>query len=97
MADPALDPVIHAPLRLQVMSMLTVADAIEFARLRDTLKVSDSVLSKHLAALADAGYVEHRKLLGGGRRTTWLALTPDGRRAWQAHTDALRALIEPSA
>ena len=33
----------------------------EFSLIRDTVRVSDSVLSKHLKALEDAGYVALRK------------------------------------
>ncbi|MBO9532426.1 MAG: transcriptional regulator [Solirubrobacteraceae bacterium] len=95
MPEPGLDPVIHAAPRLKAMAMLAAVDVVEFARIRDALEVSDSVLSKHLAALNEAGYVENRKLLSAGRRTTWLALTPAGRRAWRSHVAALRALIEP--
>lgn len=94
MPEAALDPVIHAAPRLKAMSMLAVADAVEFARIRDALEVSDSMLSKHLSALTDVGYVENRKLLADGRRTTWLALTPRGRAAWEGHVAALRALID---
>jgi DNA-binding MarR family transcriptional regulator len=90
----ALDPVIHAPARMQLMSMLTVVDGLDFARAREELGVSDSVLSKHLATLAEAGYVKVTKHSSGGRRTTQVALTRAGRKAWESHVAALRALIE---
>ncbi|MEV4297832.1 hypothetical protein [Microbispora rosea] len=35
-----LDPVIHAPTRLQIVSLLAAADEAEFAFVRDTLGVS---------------------------------------------------------
>jgi DNA-binding MarR family transcriptional regulator len=74
--------------------MLTAVTEAEFATVRDRLAVSDSVLSKHLAALADLGYVRSRKGVHHGRRTTWVALTPSGRRALAAHVAALRELID---
>ncbi len=89
----ALDPVIHAPARLQLMSMLTVVDGLEFARAREELGVSDSVLSKHLSTLSEAGYVKVSKTSAGGRRTTLIALSRAGRAAYAAHVSALRALI----
>ncbi|MEO6413052.1 MAG: transcriptional regulator [Pedococcus sp.] len=91
MAD--LDPTIHAPARLKLMTMLTVVSEAEFATLRDGLEVSDSVLSKHVAALVEVGYVRSRKGVHAGRRTTWISMTSKGRRALREHVAALRALI----
>ena len=92
MAD--LDANVAGSTRLKLMTMLTAASEVEFATIRDSLEVSDSVLSKHVAALADIDYVRRRKGLHRGRRTTWVALTPHGRRALSAHVAALRALID---
>ena len=50
-----LDPLIHAPLRLRVVTTLSAVSEAEFATLRDALGVSDSVLSKHVSTLVDAG------------------------------------------
>lgn len=91
---PGLDPLIHAPARLQAMTTLSAVSEVEFATLRTVLEVSDSVLSKHLSALAEAGYVRLRKGVLAGRRTTWIALTGKGRRALRDHVAALRKLID---
>ena len=91
---PELDPLIHAPARLQVMTTLSAVSEAEFATLRAALEVSDSVLSKHLSAMADAGYVRIRKGVLAGRRTTWVALTSTGRKALRDHVAALRRLID---
>lgn len=87
------DPVIHAPARLQAMAMLSEVQDVEFARLREAIGVSDSVLSKHLSALADAGYVRLRKANADGRVRTWASATRDGRRAFAAHVAALQSLV----
>lgn len=89
-----LDPHINPPARLKLMTTLTAVSEAEFATLRDGLQVSDSVLSKHLAALEDAGYARRRKGVLRGRRTTWIALTPRGRGALSEHVAALRELID---
>ncbi len=91
-AAPALDPVIHAPARLQVAGVLAAVSEAEFAVVRDAVGVSDSVLSKHLSQMAEAGYVRLRKAALGGRQRTWLSLTGEGRRAFRAHVAALQAL-----
>jgi DNA-binding MarR family transcriptional regulator len=91
---PRLDPLIHPPARLQVVTTLSAVSEAEFATLRAALDVSDSVLSKHISALADAGYVRSRKGVHGGRRTTWIGLTAAGREALLQHVAALRELID---
>lgn len=89
-----IDPLIHAPARLKLCAMLSTVDEAQFAAVRERLEVSDSVLSKHVAALADAKYVSVRKGILEGRRTTWLALTGKGRKAFASHVAALRAVID---
>jgi DNA-binding MarR family transcriptional regulator len=91
MAD--LDENLVAPARLKVLTTLTAVSQAEFRTVADALQVSDSVLSKHLAALEDVGYVKRRKGVHRGRRTTWISLTPRGRDALGEHVAALRALI----
>ena len=88
----AFDPVIHAPARLQIMAVLAGVQDAEFAMLRQTADVSDSVLSKHLSALSEAGYVRLRKAALDGRQRTWASLTRAGRTAFRDHVAALTAL-----
>ena len=89
----ALDPVIHAPNRLQMCCMLAAVDTIDFATVREALDVSESVLSKHVKTLEEAGYVRVRKAASDGRQRTWLALTGDGRKALKGHLAALKAMM----
>ena len=89
-----LDPLIHAPTRLQLVTTLSTVSEAEFATLRTALEVSDSVLSKHVSALVEGGYLHTRKGVHAGRRTTWVGLTPAGRRALHDHVAALRRLID---
>ncbi len=89
-----LDEHLVAPVRLKLVTTLSAVDEAEFATVRHALDVSDSVLSKHLGALEDVGYLRRHKGVHRGRRTTWIALTPRGREALSAHVTALRALID---
>lgn len=91
---PDLDATVVPPVRLKLLTTLTAVSEAEFSTLREALQVSDSVLSKHVAAFEQVGYVTRRKGVHRGRRTTWIALTPRGRRALSAHVAALRALID---
>ena len=89
-----LDEHLVTPARLRLMTTLTAVSAAEFASVRQALDVSDSVLSKHLGALEEVGYVRRRKGVHRGRRTTWISLTAQGQKALSAHVAALRALID---
>jgi len=89
---PDLDPVIHAPNRLQICALLIPLSEAEFGWLRDELAVSDSVLSKHIKQLELVGYVRLRKSTKNGRQRTWVKLTSRGRRAFGGHVHALREL-----
>lgn len=89
-----IDPVLHPPARLQIAAMLARVDDAEFATIKDVLGVSDSVLSKHLSALADAKYCRLRKAKRDGRQRTWASLTSNGRKAFATHMKALHALVE---
>lgn len=84
-----LDPVIHAPVRLSVMAALGGVDKAEFRAVRDAVEVSDSVLSKAVAKLEEAGYVKVTKARSGRFPTTRLALTKAGREALASHLGAL--------
>jgi DNA-binding MarR family transcriptional regulator len=86
---PGLDPVIHAPVRLQICAILAAADEAEFALVREETGVSESVLSKQVKLLEEAGYVAVRKATLASRQRTWLALTKAGRTAFAAHMQAL--------
>jgi DNA-binding HxlR family transcriptional regulator len=91
--DATFDALIHAPYRLRICAMLAAAGAVQFGALRDTLSVSASVLSKHLAPLNAAGYVSTRLGAAMPQRHLWVSLTPEGRRAFDAHVRALRGIL----
>ncbi|GAA1272126.1 MULTISPECIES: winged helix-turn-helix domain-containing protein [Planotetraspora] len=89
-----LDEIIHAPVRLSIMAALAVSEKADFRFLRDTIEVSDSLLSKHILTLEEAGYVRVEKTFVGKRGRTWLSLTERGRAAFNAYTDVLRRITE---
>ncbi|HEY8589020.1 MAG TPA: transcriptional regulator [Naasia sp.] len=92
-----LDPVIHQPVRFSILAMLVAAEDVQFAMIRDVVEVSDSVLSKQLTLLEQAGLIAIRKEFAGKYPRTWVRLTPDGRVAYTAHLDALRAIVAGAA
>ncbi|MCP2256968.1 Winged helix DNA-binding domain-containing protein [Streptoalloteichus tenebrarius] len=87
------DPIVHAPHRLRICALLDAVDEMEFSVVRDTLGVSDSVLSKQVAVLSEASYVEQRRAVRNTRQRVWLRLTTQGRNAYHHHVAALRSII----
>ena len=92
MAIEGFDNIIHAPNRLQICGFLAPLKEAEFQAVRDELAVSDSVLSKHVKQLEEAGYVAQRRSKVNGRQRSWLYLTDEGRQAFRGHVDALKTL-----
>ncbi len=88
-----LEPTIHAPKRLAIMALLAASETAEFAFLRRHLDISDSDLSKQMAALQQAGFVTARKTGRAATRSTWFSITREGRDAYGRHVDALRAIL----
>lgn len=87
-----LDEVIHAPVRFSIVAALAKVDQAEFSAVRDAVQVSDSVLSKQVALLEQAGYVIVKKGYVGKRPRTWLSLSTAGDAALRRHLAALRAI-----
>lgn len=87
-----LDDLIHQPVRFSLLAGLAQADELEFRFLRDTLEISDSVLSRQASTLEQAGYVAIRKGHVGKWPRTWLKLTPEGRTAFDNHLNTLREI-----
>lgn len=90
--EAVFDELIHAPLRLQICAMLSPLRSLPFSDIRDSLGISDSVLSKHLSALAAAGYVEVSRVRADSRSRRQVTLTKPGRTALHAHLAALQAI-----
>ena len=93
MTAPRFDAVVHAPTRLQICALLGAVDSVEFGTVRDELAISDSVLSKHVRVLEEAGYVTVKKATVASRQRTWLSLNRAGRTALEGHVLELRRLL----
>jgi DNA-binding transcriptional ArsR family regulator len=87
------DPLIHAPTRLSIVSLLAATEWAGFRYIRDSVDLSDSALSKQLTTLEDAGYVEIRKAFVGKRPQTSARLTREGRAAFVGHVAALQEIV----
>jgi DNA-binding MarR family transcriptional regulator len=92
-----LDAVIHNPTRFSIMAALMEADRAEFRFVRDTVEVTDSVLSQHVTTLEQKGYVQVTKGQAGRRPRTWLSATSAGRTAFNTHLALLVQIAESAS
>ena len=92
MSEAVFDELIHAPLRLRICAMLAPVRSLPFSDIRDSLEISDSVLSKHLSSLAAAGYVEVARVQADSHSRRQVALTRPGRAALRRHLAALQEI-----
>lgn len=95
-----LDPVIHAPARLRIMTTLIEAleegDEITFPALQKLLDMTAGNLTTHLAKLEAVGYVASTKAFAGRKPVTFVTVTQTGRAAFATYRTALIALLTPS-
>ncbi len=87
-----LDDLLGHPVRFSVVALLAAAEQADFGFVRDNVEVTDSVLSKQMSALEQAGYVKVKKGFVGKRPRTWLSLTKEGRRRFARHMNALQEI-----
>jgi|SRR5580658_6284411 DNA-binding MarR family transcriptional regulator len=93
-----LDPIIHQPARLQIMSALCQLGEqarVDFAYLRESLGLTDGNLGAHLATLESRGFISVDKEFVARRPRTFVAAMPAGRQAFASHVAALQAILPP--
>lgn len=91
-----LDLMIHAPLRLAVMTILAGVREADFVFLRDSTGATDGNLSTHLQKLEEAKYVRVAKAFEDRKPKTRFTLTAVGRQAYADYIEALQEYIKVS-
>jgi len=94
------DPVIHQPIRLKIVAALKAlppGEPIEFVRLKAIVGATEGNLGAHIATLEDAGYAAVEKDFVAKRPRTRIALTRNGRRAFDAYVNYLRDIIDAAS
>jgi len=89
-----LDDLTHRRVRLGILVILDGAAAVEFTYLRRELGLTAGNLSRHLAALGSAGFLEIEKEFAGRRPRTLVRITPEGRSALAREIEALAELVD---
>jgi DNA-binding MarR family transcriptional regulator len=89
----SFDPLVANAGRLQILTALAVEESQDFVQLRDSTRLTDGNLASHARRLRSAGLIAVHKQFREGKPVTSFTLTPDGRKALEAHTRRLIAAI----
>lgn len=88
-----LDPVLHAPLRLAVVSLLMDAQYLDFKHLQSECGATAGNLSVQLRKLEEAGYLVIEKRFKNNYPQTRCKLTAAGRKAFAEYVSRLEQYI----
>ncbi len=88
-----LDPLVHAPKRLAILSILISAESADFSFLKKSVNASDGNLSTHLTKLEQNGYIEIQKTFIGKKPHTRCMITPKGREAFIRYLDTMEKIV----
>ena len=89
-----LDPIIHAPTRLAILSILITVESANFTFLKESTGTTDGNLSTHLTKLEEAGYISIEKSFKGKKPQTNCAITTMGRKAFEKYLDQLEQIVQ---
>ena len=92
-----LDPLLHAELRLAVMSLLISIDEAEFPYIKEQTGATSGNLSVQIDKLSAAGYIEVEKTFKGKKPCTICRITPKGMEAFEEYVEALKSYLDISS
>lgn len=88
-----LDPILHTPLRLAVVSLLISVKEAEFTFIKEKTNATAGNLSVQINKLKDAGYLTVTKQFKENYPQTVCAITPLGIKAFEEYVKALQTYI----
>ena len=89
-----LDDVIHARIRLAIMSVLITVEEAEFTFLREKVNTTDGNLSIHLKKLEEAGYIYVNKRFVERKPQSSYRISEKGRIAFEKYISTLEQLLK---
>jgi DNA-binding MarR family transcriptional regulator len=88
-----IDPLIHAPARLMVLTYLYVVESVDYVFLMRMTGLTWGNLSTHLSKLEEAGYVVIEKEFRGKKPHSMIHLTDRGRDAFREYRDSMQQVL----
>ncbi len=90
-----LDPILHAPLRLAVISLLLSVKEAEFTFIKEKTNSTAGNLSVQISKLKEAEYIEVTKQFRDNYPLTICKITPRGVDAFENYVKALQSYMHP--
>lgn len=88
-----LNDLIHAKVRLGIMSLLMTYEECDFTFLKKNLEITDGNLGSHLQKLEDADYIELKKTFVKKRPKTIVTVTDKGTHAYKEYIKSLESIL----
>ncbi len=88
------DHLVHEPVRLKILAILTQLESADFVYLVSRLKLTMGNLSAHVSKLEKAGYIEVVKDFKDNRPHTMLSLTKRGKKAFNSYREDMLELLQ---
>ena len=88
-----LDPILHAQLRLAIMSLLIKEQEAEFTSLKEKTNATSGNLSVQLSKLKEAGYIHIIKEFHNNYPRTICKITNKGITAFEKYIEALQSYM----
>ena len=89
-----LDTAVHGPVRLGVLTALTLDGPLDFTTVKKRLEVSDGAIAPQLRKLEGIGYLHCRKGFVGRRPKSTYRVTAAGRKALTGYLDKMQSVID---
>ncbi len=90
-----LDPILHAPLRLAIISLLISVKEAEFIFIKDKTNSTAGNLSVQITKLKEAEYIEVTKQFKNNYPLTICKITAKGLKAFEDYVAALKSYLHP--
>ena len=92
-----LDPILHSPLRLAVVSLLISVKEAEFTFIKEKTNSTAGNLSVQITKLKEVGYIEVTKQFKDNYPLTICKITPKGVDAFENYVKALQSYMHPGS
>lgn len=91
-----LNPIIHSPLRLSILSILMTLEETDFMYLKQKTEATMGNLSVQITKLEECGYITVEKTFQSKRPRTVCRMTEEGKAAFIEYVNALNEYISPA-
>ena len=88
-----LDPTIHSPNRLAILSILIAVEFADFNYLKKVTETTDGNLSTHLSKLEQKGLIRIKKSFKKKRPLTTCSITQKGKNAFSEYLKNLEQVL----